>query len=315
MNEGLLGTLRLVSVAIQNVGFAVVVGTLLSSQWLARGQSTWQDHIGRRLAVALRTAAVLSLLASVLSFWAHCALMSDSTLLEAGPAVWSMLVATGFGHAWLTGAIFTLCIVVLAFLRSGRETRLPFGIWVALAGVALARGNVGHPVDSGLFSLPVWVDWLHLLAISAWVGLVLVTTYVVMPRLLDAPGNERQTSASFVQSLSDTSTYALIVLFGTGAYNGWRGVNTPANLWGSVYGQVLLLKLALVLVAAALGGHNRFFEMPALLSALKDPAKAVPAGPLRRFGAVLHVESLILLGVLMVAAVLVSSPLPGATTQ
>lgn len=39
MNDGFLGILRLVAVAIQNVGFAVIVGTLLSSQWLARGES------------------------------------------------------------------------------------------------------------------------------------------------------------------------------------------------------------------------------------------------------------------------------------
>ncbi|RQS71646.1 copper resistance protein CopD [Burkholderia sp. Bp8963] len=313
MNEGFLGVLRLASVAIQNVGFAVIVGALLSSQWLARGASAWQDRVGRRLAVTLRVAAIVSLLASMLSFWAHCALMGDSTLLEAGPAVWSMLVGTGFGHAWLVAATFMLGIVILSFLRSGHEARFPFAMWVALAGVALARSNGGHPVDSGLFSLPVWVDWLHLLAISAWVGLVLVTTYVVMPHLLDAPGSERRSSASFVQSLSDAATYALVILFSTGAYNGWRGVNTPANLLVSTYGQVLLLKLALVLIAAVLGGHNRFFEMPKLMAALKSPSAAEPDGLLRRFGLVLHIESIVLAGVLMVAAVLVSSPLPGTT--
>ncbi|MCW3709630.1 CopD family protein, partial [Burkholderia cenocepacia] len=79
------------------------------------------------------------------------------------------------------------------------------------------------------------------------------------------------------------------------------------------YGQILQLKFVLVLIAAALGGHNRFFEMPTLMSMLKNPAQAAPTGPLRRFGTVLHVETLILLGVLMVAAVLVSSPLPGTT--
>jgi putative copper resistance protein D len=313
MNDGSLGILRLIGVAIQNVGFAVIVGTLLSSQWLARGRSTWQDHVGRRLALTLRVASVVSLLASVVSFWAHCALMSDSTLWEAGPAVRSMLEGTGFGHAWLIGAGLTVCIVVLSFARPGRSAPFPFGIWVALAGVALARSNGGHPVDAGLFSLPVWVDWLHLLAISSWVGLVFVTTYVVMPRLRDAPGSEWRTSASFVQSLSDASTYALIVLFSTGAYSGWRGVHAPENLWGSTYGQILLLKLVLVLIAAAFGGHNRFFEMPRLLAALKDPTKERPTEPLRRFSSVLHVEAVILLGVLMAAAVLVSSPLPGTT--
>lgn len=224
-----------------------------------------------------------------------------------------MVVETGFGHAWLVGAAFTLCIIALSFLRSGSDTRFPLLMWIALAGAALARSNGGHPVDSGLFSLPVWVDWLHLLAISAWVGLVLVTTYVVMPPLIRVPGSERRNGASFVHSLSDASTYALIVLFSTGAYNGWRGVNTPSNLLESTYGQIFLLKLALVLVAAALGGHNRFFEMPKLVSALKSPSAAAPSRPLRRFATVLQLESLVLAGVLMVAAVLVSSPLPGST--
>ena len=39
MNEGFVGLLRLVSVAIQNAGFAVIVGALLGSHWLARGES------------------------------------------------------------------------------------------------------------------------------------------------------------------------------------------------------------------------------------------------------------------------------------
>ncbi|CAM2166630.1 membrane hypothetical protein [Burkholderia cepacia] len=235
----------------------------------------------------------------------------DVSMLDAGPSVRAMLAGTGFGHAWLAGAVFMLVVVLLSFVRRARDSRFPFAIWAALACVALARSNGAHPVDAGLFSVPVWIDWLHLLAISAWVGLVLVTAFGVMPRLTGLPASERTTGASFVQSLSDASTYALIVLFATGAYNGWRGVDTPANLLASTYGQILLLKLALVLIAAALGGHNRFFGMPKLLAALKDPAAAMPAGPLQQFGAVLRVEAVVLGGVLMVAAVLVSSALPG----
>ncbi|WP_321940137.1 MULTISPECIES: CopD family protein [unclassified Paraburkholderia] len=313
MNEGGLGILRLMSVVVQNMGFAVSVGALLCSQWLARGESTWQDLVSRRLVATLRAASIASLLASMLSFWAHCALMSDSALQDAGPAVWSMIEETGFGHAWVVGAFFTFCIVALSLLWSGEHTRYRFAIWGAVAGVALARSNGGHPVDAGLFSLPVWADWLHLLAISTWVGLVLVTTYVVMPRVLDAPASESQTSAIFVQSLSDVATYALIVLFSTGFFNGWRGINAPANLWTSTYGQVLLLKLGLVLIAATLGGHNRFFEMPKLLSMLKSPSRTPPTALLRRFGAVLHIEAVVLVGALAVAAVLAASPLPGTT--
>jgi putative copper resistance protein D len=133
-----------------------------------------------------------------------------------------------------------------------------------------------------------------------------------MPRLFEAEGTELVNCGAFVQSLSDAATFALILLFATGAYNGWRGVNSAGNLVGSLYGQILLLKLALVLVAAALGGHNRFFQMPSLLASLTNASSTSPVRHLKRFAAVLHVESLVLAGVLVAAAVLVSSPLPDA---
>ncbi|CAB3801921.1 copper resistance D family protein [Pararobbsia alpina] len=313
MNDGLLGILRLAFVVLQNLGFAVVVGVLLSDRWLARRTSPWQTGVSRKLVTALRIASLGVLISSAFAFWIHCAFMGDTTLLEAGPAVRSMLLETDFGHAWSVGEGLMLCVVVLSFMQTGRPVRLSLAVWLALAGVALARSHEGHPVDAGLFSLPVWVDWIHLLAISAWVGLVLVTTYIVVPRFLEAPKAEHVNSAAFIQSLSDAATFALIVLFATGAYNGWRGINSADNLLGSAYGQTLLLKLALVLVAAALGGHNRFFEMPRLLASLKNASSASPVRHLKRFAAVLHIESLVLAGVLVAAAVLVSSPLPGTS--
>lgn len=313
MNDGLLGTLRLTFVALQNLGFAVVVGTLLSDRWLARKTSPWQASVSRRLVGVLRIASMGALLCSTFAFWIHCALMSESTLLEAGPAVGSMLVETGFGHAWLVGATLMLGVVILSFIQAGKSIRFSLALWLALAGVALARSNGGHPVDAGLFSLPVWADWVHLLAISAWVGLVLVTTYVVAPRIFDAPGSERINSAAYIQSLSDAATLALVILFATGAYNGWHSVRSSGDLLESGYGQILLLKLSLVFGAAALGGHNRFFEMPKLLALLKNASSTPPVKPLKRFAAVLHIESVMLAGVLAAAAVLVSSPLPGTS--
>ncbi|WP_076897504.1 copper resistance D family protein [Burkholderia pseudomallei] len=289
-----------------------MAAALLAAGWPTPAAPPWQAQVGRRLARTLRLAALGMLLSSMLAFWVHCALMSETALWDAWPAVRSMLAGTGYGRAWLAGAALMLAVVGLSLARAGGDARVPFALWLALAGVALARSNGGHPVDAGLFSAPVWIDWLHLLAISAWVGLVIVATYVVVPRLADARGGERRNGAAFVQSLSDAATFALVVLLSTGAYNGWRGVGAPANLIGSAYGQVLLLKLGLVAFAAALGGHNRFFEMPALLAAFKAPPDAGAfVRSLRRFGVVLQVESVVLLGVIAAAAMLASSPLPG----
>ncbi|MBW0448904.1 CopD family protein [bacterium M00.F.Ca.ET.228.01.1.1] len=313
MNDGLLSVLRLAFVALQNISFTAVVGALLCDAWLARSTSRWQKRVSLHLLLTVRIGALATLLFSGMAFWIHCALMSESTLADAGPAVLSMLKTTGFGRASLAGAGFMLIVMMLSLAQSASPIRFKAAIGLALAGVALSRSHTGHPVDAGLLSLPVWVDWMHLLAISIWVGLVLVTTCVVLPRMFNAPGPDRDNNAAFVRSLSDAATLALVMLFVTGAYSGWRAVGTPGSLITSEYGQVLLLKLALVAVAAVLGGHNRFIEMPQLLAALTDAEPEAAARPLKRFAAVLRVESVVLAGVLVAAAVLVSSPLPGTT--
>lgn len=70
-------------------------------------------------------------------------------------------------------------------------------------------------------------------------------------------------------------------------------------------------RLGLVLVAAALDGHNRFFEMPRLLVALQQDSMRATEPALKRFSRVLHVGSIVLVAVRIAAALLVSSPLPG----
>jgi copper resistance protein D len=314
MNDGLLGIARLALTAVQNLSFAVLVGILLSDRWLARAPSVWQASVSRRLGQAFKAGAVVALVSGVVAFWIHCALMGESSLMDAAPAVRSMLWETEFGQAWAIGAALMLCVATVSFVpATGRATRFQPILWLALAGFALSKSHAGHPVDAGAFSLPVWADWVHLLAISSWVGIVWVAAFMVAPKMAEAPFTDRRNGAAFVQSLSDAATVALVALIVTGAYNGWRGVSSPANLFASWYGQVLILKLALVLVAAALGGHNRFFQMPHLLASLKNPSSISPARPLRRFATVLHVESWVLAGVLLAAAVLVSSPLPGTS--
>lgn len=228
MNDDVLSIARFGLTALQNFAFAVLVGALLSDTWLRRKPSTWQSAVAKSLARLFRGAAIVAFAASVLYFWIHCAMMADTPLWEAWPAVQSMLRATDFGHAWAVTAVMLGTVIVLAFLAwepAHNTTRI--ALWIAIAGAALARSHGGHPVDSGVLGLPVLVDWVHLLSISAWVGLVVVAACAVMPLLAAGAPVERLDGADYVQSLSDAATYALIALFLTGAYNGWHLVGAP----------------------------------------------------------------------------------------
>jgi putative copper resistance protein D len=117
--------------------------------------------------------------------------------------------------------------------------------------------------------------------------------------------------ARWVQTLSSVATGALAVVIGSGLFNAWRGIASAANLIGSAYGTTLVVKVALVLIAFALGGFNRLQAMPRLLTALRAPAdhSSLP----RRFVQVLRIEAVVLFAALMAAALLRSSPLPTAT--
>jgi len=59
---------------------------------------------------------------------------------------------------------------------------------------------------------------MHLLAIGAWVGLVYVAAYIVVPRIVGEPSADRANGADYVQALSSAAAFALAVLVVTGAY-------------------------------------------------------------------------------------------------
>lgn len=312
MNDGWLGWLRLVFVAIENIGFASMAGVLLSRRWLPPAHSPGQALLDARAVVMLRLASGITLAASLLAFWVHCALMSEVEVDDAWPAVRSMIAATGFGKAWLAAALALAVAFVHALVRPPRLRQAAPLFWLALCIVALARSHMGHAVDAGAFSLPVWANAVHLLSISIWTGIVFVAAALVAPSWTRAPLDAHEANAAFVRSLSDTATWALIVLAATGAYNGWRVIGTGTGLYASAYGQMLLLKLLLVLIAAALGGYNRWFGMPPLLGAWAERSAHASVQACARFVHALRIEAVVLTVALVIATLLASSPLPGA---
>jgi len=79
----------------------------------------------------------------------------------------------------------------------------------------------------------------------------------------------------------------------------------------SEYGFALGSKLALVAIAAALGGVNRFRVLPALFDGLSaDIREAVIRPWRRRLETVLRLEALVLLLVIVAAAVLAGTEPP-----
>lgn len=205
---------------------------------------------------------------------------------------------TRFGVAFLVmtvGFAVVAALLMLAWIFDRLSLRWPALVLASLlvSGLSLSSHQATEPNASRLSEL---ADWIHLLAACVWVGGVAALAVLVWPV---APELRRRAFVGF--SRLAVGVVAAMVL--AGVYIAVVRLPAVSDLWTTEYGNVLLLKVAIVVVALAWGGVHHTFVRPRL-----------EAGGQPRVGASLVGESAIALAVLLAAAVLtnVSPPVEGA---
>ena len=305
MEPDLLTSQR-VAVVVLNLTIAILVGASAAHLWLRSASSAWAGAVLPRLHTSMRACLPLALAAYIAVLWLEAASMAEVPPAGAWPAVVSVLGATHYGLAWLIGAAALVVLGLASFARPAHAVRI-----LALGVFLFSRSMVSHAGAAGDFTWAVAADWIHLVLVSVWVGEVIVAGLLVLDREPAGESADRADCARYTEQLSRSATIALTGIFITGAIGAWRGLGAFENVAGNAYGATLLVKIGLVLSAAALGGVNRFVVMPGLLAGLRTPHTA-GLGARRRFTTVLKVEALLLLAVLVAAAFLSSTPPPAA---
>jgi copper transport protein len=206
---------------------------------------------------------------------------------------------TRFGIAFLVTTLgFGVCltILVVAWALDRSELRWPaFLLAVALVwGYPLSGHQATEPNASALGQV---ADWVHLVTAMLWVGGVLTLALVVWPL---APDLRR---VAFVR-FSRIAVVLIGVLVVAGTVVAIERLPTVADLWETRYGQVLLVKLGLVLLALAWGAFHHRVVRPRL-----ERGRA-PRG----VGRSLLGESAVAMAVLLAAAVLVNGSPPPVET-
>ncbi len=259
--------------------------------------------VDKRLSTAMSAGLLVCITGIFLSLWTESAVLGDVTWLEAGPAFAQMLESTHYGHAGAAALVFLVIALFAHLLRSGQGVSKTYlvSLTVLLLLVATARVTIGHAYEHGPFSVAVAVEWLHLVIMALWAGIVFVAGWLVLPHVLAGDSNPTKEVAAYLTSMSNWAGVALAGILATGAYNAYRVLSSPRQLIEVDYGQVLTFKLCLVVLAIALGGFNKFVGLPG----------ATSQRGLRTVINVLRIESAVLLLVLMAAAVLTSSAPPG----
>ena len=128
-----------------------------------------------------------------------------------------------------------------------------FGAWASLVGITLTLSLAGHPVATNPVALSIGLDMLHMLAVSLWVGPLLIIVY---DRNMWLATNE-STSAPSLRWFSRTAGFAVPVIVVTGVIQAWLILDGFGQILESRYGRTLIVKVCLVVVLIALGAVSR----------------------------------------------------------
>ncbi|MFF2861733.1 copper resistance CopC/CopD family protein [Streptomyces rubiginosohelvolus] len=126
---------------------------------------------------------------------------------------------------------------------------LAVGGGVVATGIAATWAMSEHASTGIQANIAMPVDVLHLLAVAAWLG-GLASLLVALYRTPDI-------GSAAVRRFSAVAFGSVVVLAATGIYQSWRQVGSWSALTGTRYGQLLVLKVALIAVLLAVAWFSR----------------------------------------------------------
>ncbi|WP_055613966.1 copper resistance CopC/CopD family protein [Streptomyces phaeochromogenes] len=177
------------------------------------------------------------------------ALLSDVLQTKTGAALVSRLLLLA------AGALFIAVLFGAYEKREDDEEKgdLTFGLaiggFVVAAGLAATWAMAEHASTGIQTGISMPVDVLHLLAVAVWLG-GLSTLLVALYR---APSIE----PAAVHRFSRIAFGSVAVLAATGIYQSWRQLGSWSAFTGTSYGQLLLVKIGLVVVLVGIAWISR----------------------------------------------------------
>jgi len=219
------------------------------------GAWTDSDRLARQLgagaAVVLVIAAAFRLLAQAESFLDPGEFLSLSAV--------KAVLSTAWGRGWW---VQVGCAATAFFLLQGPAA-------LAMAGallVSLTLPLTGHATEAPIGPIPgVMLHGLHAFAGGLWLGTLAVALFTWQRS--DPPERSGRRHARLAQLIAKFSPMALasaFVLVATGAGEALWLVGSLAALRETVYGQRLVVKLALLVVLVGVGAYNWRVMRPAL---------------------------------------------------
>ncbi len=269
----------------------------------------------RSVSIAFFVSLALALVATPVYVVISTAKFALRSAFDLG-AVVPLARASAFGRGYLdlelVLALFAVAAVVAIWVgrpereqRSVAELLALIGAVAAAAAALLVPGLSGHAAQTAPRALSLALDWLHLLAGSIWIGglIGLIVLWWSLGERRRVPG-----LAVAVPRFSRVAFVSVMVLIASGIWASVLHFPTLASLWQTSYGQALLVKVALLLLAMLLASVNLVRTKPRLEAAGARPE--LGAGAVRDLRRLVGGEVLLVAGAIFVAGILSSLPPP-----
>jgi putative copper resistance protein D len=217
----------------------------------------------RRRQAVLLAAAVGALLSGLLWFVFSVANMSGTMAgIADQEMLWTVLNETTFGSVWMARMLLAVLIVGVIAVRpfwmgtTGRDLVTAFLAAVLLASVA----GTGHAQieEAWMDVVHVGSDAAHLLAAGAWLGGLVPLGFILLDHSM-GDGEPIVDVDRILLRFSSMGYVAVATLMASGLINSWFLVGSVSSLLTTLYGQILVGKLALFAAMLGLAAANRFW--------------------------------------------------------
>ena len=246
-----------------------------------------QSGAALRFGRLLTWSAVAAGLLSVLGLGTLAASMAGVSLLALDrQTVDTVLQGTAVGAAWKVRGVAILIAAVLPF-AGGRYPRLALIAIVLAAGTAIATlAWTGHGVmnEGAMGWAHLAADIFHLLAAGIWLGALAALISLAFHHSARIDQAQLVLLHRVLRDFSAVGTLIVAAIVLSGMFNSWMlvGLSHLTQVPSSLYGQLLILKLALFAAMVGLAALNRFRLTPALATALVRGDHLRAIGALRR---------------------------------
>jgi putative copper export protein len=269
----------------------VIFGTAVFALSLGSSPVARRQQLISGLLMIWRVLGAIALALSPFLFIEIIAGMAGSDWSRVLPYFFAVLRETHAGHVWQWRFPLVALLAIAGWLPLSRIASAA-ALAAISASLLLCESLTSHAIDHGAIAIVFFV--IHELSAGLWIGAVFALWFGARRMTMEADWVDL--AAPWVSRLA---TWTVVVLLLSGGYTAYRALmGDAALLLYSAYGRNLLIKVGAASIVLFIGGYNRFVLIPDVTATRARTALLLNV----------LLESVLLLGVIGLAALLANTP-------